>query len=82
MTLRSPEERHPGPLVAFKIDQDVAQDAFSCHTALIDDYFVEGHGPAADIKRLIDTRPDAIGLAVPGMPYGSPGMGPEDDREA
>ena len=38
--------------------------------------------PAADIRRLLSERPDAIGLAVPGMPYGSPGMGPESRREA
>ena len=38
--------------------------------------------PAKDIKRLLSERPEAIGLSVPGMPYGSPGMGPESDREA
>jgi len=43
---------------------------------------IEGHVPAADIRRLLDNRPDAVGLAVPGMPYGSPGMGPETEREA
>ena len=46
----------------------------SCHTALVGRYAVEGHVPAADIKRLLKERPDAIGLAVPGMPHGSPGM--------
>ena len=54
----------------------------SCHTALVDGYVIEGHVPAADIQRLLEDRTDAVGLAVPGMPYGSPGMGPEDDREA
>ena len=54
----------------------------SCHTAFIDGYVIEGHVPAADIRRILEERPDAVGLAVPGMPYGSPGMGPEDDREA
>ena len=54
----------------------------ACHTAKIDGYFIEGHVPASDIKRLIADRPDALGLAVPAMPYGSPGMGPEDEREA
>jgi hypothetical protein len=54
----------------------------SCHTAKVDGYFVEGHVPASDIRRLITDRPDALGLAVPVMPYGSPGMGPEDEREA
>jgi hypothetical protein len=46
----------------------------SCHTALIDGYVIEGHVPAADIRRLLQTRPRALGLAVPGMPIGSPGM--------
>lgn len=45
-----------------------------CHTALIDGYAIEGHVPAADIRRLLQERPKAIGLAVPGMPIGSPGM--------
>ena len=54
----------------------------SCHTGKIDAYMIEGHVPAVDIRRLLNERPDAIGLAVPGMPYGSPGMGDEADREA
>ncbi|MDR3159314.1 MAG: DUF411 domain-containing protein [Zoogloeaceae bacterium] len=46
----------------------------SCHTAQIGQYLLEGHVPADDIKRLLREHPDAIGLAVPGMPMGSPGM--------
>jgi hypothetical protein len=46
----------------------------SCHTAEVDGYFVEGHVPADDIKRLLSQRPQAKGLTVPGMPAGSPGM--------
>ena len=46
----------------------------SCHTAEVDGYFVEGHVPVDDIKRLLRERPQARGLAVPGMPAGSPGM--------
>ncbi len=46
----------------------------SCHTALIDGYVVEGHVPAREIARLLKERPKALGLAVPGMPVGSPGM--------
>lgn len=46
----------------------------SCHTGLIDGYAIEGHVPAEDIKRLLAERPDAIGLSVPDMPLGSPGM--------
>lgn len=46
----------------------------SCHTAEIGGYFVEGHVPAEDVKRLLAEHPDAKGLTVPGMPIGSPGM--------
>lgn len=46
----------------------------SCHSGLIDGYLIEGHVPAADVIRLLDQKPAAIGLAVPGMPLGSPGM--------
>ena len=50
----------------------------SCHTAIIGDYVIEGHVPASDIFKLIDLQSKAIGLSVPGMPIGSPGMdGPE-----
>ena len=46
----------------------------SCHTASVGGYAVEGHVPAREIQRLLKERPQAIGLAVPGMPVGSPGM--------
>ena len=46
----------------------------SCHTAKVDGYVIEGHVPAADIKRLLKERPKVLGLSVPGMPIGSPGM--------
>lgn len=46
----------------------------SCHTALVGGYVVEGHVPAPDVRRLLKERPAALGLAVPGMPIGSPGM--------
>ena len=46
----------------------------SCHTAFIDNYAIEGHVPVREIRRLLQERPDAIGLAVPGMVVGSPGM--------
>jgi len=50
----------------------------SCHTALIQGYVIEGHVPANDIKRLLVEKPKALGLSVPSMPVGSPGMdGPE-----
>lgn len=71
-----------GWLVRLKLDSGVPQDMISCHTAFVEGYVIEGHVPAADIRRLLEERPDAVGLAVPGMPYGSPGMGPEENREA
>lgn len=46
----------------------------SCHTALVGGYAIEGHVPAGEIRRLLQERPDAVGLSVPGMPVGSPGM--------
>lgn len=51
----------------------------SCHTAMIDGYRIEGHVPAREVQRLLDERPNISGLAVPGMPHGSPGM--ETGRE-
>jgi hypothetical protein len=76
------EDRSGSDLALFKIESGIPKDMMSCHTAKIDEYFIEGHVPASDIKRLIADRPDALGLAVPAMPYGSPGMGPEEEREA
>ena len=69
-------------LLRHKLDKGIPQQMMSCHTGEIDGYVIEGHVPAEDIRRLLAERPDAIGLAVPGMPYGSPGMGPQDEREA
>lgn len=46
----------------------------SCHTAVIEGYLIEGHVPVSDIQRLLQERPAITGLAVPGMPHGSPGM--------
>ena len=52
----------------------LAEKFGSCHTAMLDGYVLEGHVPAQDIRRLLRERPKALGLAVPGMPVGSPGM--------
>lgn len=68
-------------LSRLKAQSGISEEMASCHTAEVEGYVIEGHVPAADIRRLLDARPDAIGLAVPGMPYGSPGMGPEEERE-
>ena len=53
----------------------------SCHTATIEGYAIEGHVPAPDIRRLLIERPEAAGVAVPGMPTGSPGMEQDGRRE-
>ena len=53
----------------------------SCHTASVEGYAVEGHVPAADIRRLLAERPQAAGIAVPGMPVGSPGMEQGERRQ-
>ncbi len=57
-----------------KSDFGVPRHLQSCHTAMIGGYVVEGHVPAHDITRLLSERPKVTGLAVPGMPMGSPGM--------
>ncbi len=58
-----------------KSQNHVPRQVRSCHTALVGGYVIEGHVPAADIQRLLKERPaGVIGLAVPGMPIGSPGM--------
>ena len=69
-------------LMRYKSDNGIPQEMVSCHTGQVEGYMIEGHVPAADIRRLLAERPNAVGLAVPGMPYGSPGMGPESEREA
>jgi hypothetical protein len=69
-------------LMRYKLENGIPQKMVSCHTGRIDGYMIEGHVPVADIRRLLEERPEAVGLAVPGMPYGSPGMGPESEREA
>lgn len=52
----------------------IPTDLGGCHTARVEGYAIEGHVPAREVRRLLDERPDAIGLAVPGMPIGAPGM--------
>ena len=68
------ERRDLADVTPMKRQLGIPQALWSCHTALVDGYAVEGHVPAADIKRLLRERPKAIGLAAPGMPVGSPGM--------
>lgn len=67
-------------LSSIKKQNGVTQRLSSCHTAIVEGYVLEGHVPADDIARLLEERPDARGLAVPGMPRGSPGMeGPQPE---
>jgi hypothetical protein len=61
-------------IAVVKEEHNIPQSAWSCHTALVDGYVVEGHVPIEDIERLLSERPDVAGIAVPGMPVGSPGM--------
>lgn len=61
-------------LNAIKDEHQVPMQLQSCHTAIVDGYVIEGHVPALDVTRLLEEKPDIAGLAVPGMPLGSPGM--------
>lgn len=62
-------------LTALKADKGITPDLASCHTAEIAGYLVEGHVPAEDLQRLLSEKPEGVkGIAVPGMPIGSPGM--------
>ena len=62
-------------MAAIKQQQRIPQDLWSCHTMIVDGYIIEGHVPAEQIERLLEERPEGVrGLAVPGMPIGSPGM--------
>jgi hypothetical protein len=63
-----------GPVNPLKVRLGVPRDLASCHTAQVGGYVIEGHVPAGAIKRLLAEKPVDIGLAVPGMPVGSPGM--------
>lgn len=60
----------------------VPDELRSCHTGEVAGYFLEGHVPAADVERLLAERPEAAGIAVPGMPIGSPGMEMGERRDA
>lgn len=59
---------------AVKRELGIPPELASCHTAVVDGYRIEGHTPAADVKKLLSDKPKAAGLATPGMPMGSPGM--------
>jgi hypothetical protein len=68
------EVKESEDLDSVKNQAAIPEELRSCHTAMVGGYVIEGHVPAADVERLLAGRPDARGLAVPGMPSGSPGM--------
>lgn len=76
------KEIRTGEMQAIKDKYGVSQEMASCHTAIIDGYVVEGHVPVNDIKTLLKTKPKVVGIAVPGMPIGTPGMEMGDEKEA
>ena len=69
-------------LERIKREAGIGDDLAACHTARIGGYVIEGHVPAEAVTRLLEEKPDAIGIAVPGMPVGSPGMEFGDEKEA
>jgi hypothetical protein len=69
------DQRDDPERAAFRASLGIPDDAASCHTAVVGGYAIEGHVPAEAIGRLVSDRPDAVGLALPGMPADSPGMG-------
>lgn len=72
--------RNVADLKPIKREKGVPAPLASCHTGEVEGYVIEGHVPAADVRRLLEQRPDVAGLAVPGMPEGSPGMeGPDPE---
>lgn len=71
----APEVHDRSDMDALKDSLGVPSPLRSCHTAVVGTYVIEGHVPAADVKRLVATKPaKTLGVAVPGMPAGSPGM--------
>lgn len=66
---------------AFKREHGISEELSSCHTAVLDGYLIEGHVPVADIRRLLAERPQIAGIAVPGMPIGTPGMESDDGTQ-
>lgn len=59
---------------AIKEKYGVSKEMASCHTAIVNGYVIEGHVPASDIKKLLSQKPKVVGISVPGMPSGTPGM--------
>lgn len=77
-----PKDIGNSELTRLKATLGLKREQASCHTAMIEGYVIEGHVPAGDVERLLKERPDAIGLSVPGMPVGSPGMEMDGQNDA
>jgi len=71
-----------GDIQAIKAKYGVTAELASCHTAIINGYVIEGHVPAGDIRTLLKSKPKVAGIAVPGMPAGTPGMEMGAKKEA
>ncbi len=69
-------------MTAIKAKYGVSAELASCHTAIVDGYVIEGHVPASDIQTLLKTKPAVLGLTVPAMPRGTPGMEMGDVKDA
>ena len=74
-------EKNTRQLLSLKKKMGIPEKLAACHTAVIDGYIVEGHITHRDIKKLLLFRPDVKGIAVPGMPFGTPGMERGDTRQ-
>jgi hypothetical protein len=77
----SPTVRDEEQMDELKDELGVPRSVRSCHTAMVAGYLIEGHVPAGDIRRLLKERPEAAGLAVPGMPPRTPGMAQPGESE-
>ena len=75
------ENVYPSDLTAIKMGAGLTSDLFSCHTSFVDDYVFEGHIPAETVVRFLSEDREWRGLAVPGMPIGSPGMEAGDRKD-
>lgn len=71
----SVEAKPTRDMLSIKEQYQIPREMEACHTSVIEDYFVEGHMPIEAIKKLLEEKPEIDGIALPGMPLGSPGMG-------
>ena len=76
------ESQNVTDINSYKTKANLPSGLTACHTAFVDGYAIEGHVPASDIRRMLTQKPEIRGLAVPGMPMGSPGMDYGDRKDA